>query len=118
LTGKPVLGGLIFLVLKKAFPSEVRVPVDTIQCRRCKKEAPKLEKAPFRNPLGERILEEICQACWSDWLEHQTLLINHYGLDPRDPKARAFLYTQIEKVLLNEEEGEGVDTSRKGSIEF
>jgi Fe-S cluster biosynthesis and repair protein YggX len=92
--------------------------VDTIVCRRCKKDGPQLEKAPFRNPLGERIHSEICQPCWSDWLEHQTLLINHYGLDPRDPKARQFLYSQIEKVLLEGEGGEDVDTSQKGTIEF
>ncbi len=92
--------------------------MDTIRCRRCRKAAPKLEKAPFRNPIGERVHEEVCRSCWSDWLEHQTLLINHYGLDPRDPKAREFLYTQIETVLLNGEGGEQVDTSQKGSIEF
>jgi Fe-S cluster biosynthesis and repair protein YggX len=92
--------------------------VDTILCRRCKKEGPQLEKPPFRNPLGEQIHAEICQACWSDWLEHQTLLINHYGLDPRDPKAREFLYSQIEKVLLEGGAGEGVDTAQKGTIDF
>ena len=92
--------------------------MDTIHCHRCRKEAPKLEKPPFRNPVGERVHQEICQNCWSEWLQHQTLLINHYGLDPRDPKAREFLYAQIESVLLEGEGGEGVDTSRRGTIEF
>jgi Fe-S cluster biosynthesis and repair protein YggX len=76
-----------------------------------------MEKAPFRNAIGERVLEEICQDCWGEWLQHQTLLINHYGLDPRDPKARAFLYEQIEQVLLEGGEGEQVDTSQQGTIE-
>ena len=98
--------------------SNPKVHVDTIRCSRCKKDGPRLEKAPFRNPIGERVHEEICQACWGDWLEHQTLLINHYGLDPRDPKAREFLYSQVETVLLKGEGGEGVDTSQKGNIEF
>lgn len=98
-------------------PSFPKNPVDTIHCRRCQKDAPRLDKAPFKNPVGERVHQEICQACWGDWLEHQTLLINHYGLDPRDPKARAFLYEQVEKVLLKGEEGEEVDTSQKGTIE-
>jgi Fe-S cluster biosynthesis and repair protein YggX len=92
--------------------------VETIQCRRCRKDAPALDKAPFRTPLGDRIREEICRDCWADWLQHQTLLINHYGLDPRDPKARSFLYEQIETVLLKGEDGESVDTSQKGTIEF
>ena len=77
-----------------------------------------MEKAPFRNPIGERVHEEICRDCWGEWLQHQTLLINHYGLDPRNPKAREFLYEQIEKVLLRGEGGEDVDTSQKGTIEF
>jgi Fe-S cluster biosynthesis and repair protein YggX len=90
--------------------------VDTIRCQRCDKDAPRLEKPPFRNEIGERVHEGICQGCWEEWLEHQTLLINHYGLDPRNPKAREFLYEQIETVLLKGEEGEQVDTSRKGTV--
>lgn len=91
---------------------------ETIACRRCGEERPKLPKPPFRNDLGTRIEAEICRPCWSEWLEHQTLLINHYGLDPRDPEARKFLYEQTEKVLFEEEEPEDVDTSRQGDIEW
>jgi Fe-S cluster biosynthesis and repair protein YggX len=91
--------------------------VDTISCLRCKKNAPKLEKPPFRNEIGERVHEGICQGCWADWLEHQTLLINHYGLDPRTPKAREFLYEQVETVLLEGEKGDQVDTSKQGTID-
>lgn len=92
--------------------------MDTILCRRCQKDAPKLEKAPFRNEIGERVHQEICQECWGEWLQHQTLLINHYGLDPRTPQAREFLYEQIEKVLLKGEQGTDVDTSQQGKIEY
>lgn len=92
--------------------------METIRCSRCQKDGPRLEKPPFRNEIGEKVHQKICQACWADWLEHQTLLINHYGLDPRNPKAREFLYEQVEKVLLKGEGAEGVDTSQKGKIEF
>ena len=91
---------------------------ETIQCRRCGADAPRMTRAPFRNELGERIQREICADCWKDWLQHQTLLINHYGLDPRDPKARAFLYEQIEQVLLGDSQAEQVDTTQQGSIEW
>ncbi|HSG48632.1 MAG TPA: oxidative damage protection protein [Longimicrobiales bacterium] len=91
--------------------------LETIACRRCG-EGPALEKPPFRNELGERILATVCQECWKDWLQHQTLLINHYGLDPRDPKAREFLYKQVEEVLLGEGKARQVDTSQQGSIEW
>ena len=88
-----------------------------IECRRFG-EGPRLERAPFRSELGERIVAEVCGNCWKEWLQHQTLLINHYGLDPRDPKSRDFLYTQIEEVLLGDGAAEQVDTSRQGTVEW
>jgi len=91
---------------------------ETIQCRRCNEEQARLSRAPFKTDLGERIQNEICTNCWQEWLQHQTLLINHYGLDPRDQKARAFLYEQIEQVLLQGGDGEQIDTSKQGSIEW
>ena len=91
---------------------------ETIQCRRCGDGQPRLARAPFRNELGERIQNEICSGCWQEWLQHQTLLINHYGLDPRDKRSQAFLYEQIEQVLLQGGEGKGIDTSQQGSVEW
>jgi Fe-S cluster biosynthesis and repair protein YggX len=90
----------------------------TLECRRCGAGGPALEKPPFRTELGERIRAEICADCWKEWLQHQTLLINHYGLDPRDAKSRAFLYEQIEQVLLQGGEGKDIDTTKQGSIEW
>jgi len=89
-------------------------------CRRCGETTAPLERPPFRSELGERIRQSICPSCWQDWLRHQTTLINHYGLDPRKPESRDFLYGQIEKVLLggDEEGGAEVDTSQQGSIRW
>ena len=95
-----------------------RGQVDTIQCKRCGPDKPKLAKAPFRTDLGSTIQKKICSGCWADWLQHQTLLINHYGLDPRDAKARTFLYGQIETVLLGGGDGKEIDTSQQGDIEW
>ena len=89
---------------------------ETIHCRRCDADQPKLARAPFRSDLGERVQNEICTGCWQEWLQHQTLLINHYGLDPRDKKARDFLYEQIEQVLLQGGSAEQVDVSQQGKI--
>ncbi len=90
---------------------------ETFECRRCSGPL-KMEKAPFRNELGEKILAAVCQDCWKDWLEHQTMLINHYGLDPREKKSRDFLYEQVEHVLLGKGDGAGIDTTQEGSIEW
>lgn len=101
-------------------PVERRESVlNTIHCRRCgTDEAPRLGRAPFKNELGQRIIDSICQACWAEWLQHQTLLINHYGLDPRDPESRAFLYKQVDEVLLGDGTARQIDTSKKGEIEW
>jgi Fe-S cluster biosynthesis and repair protein YggX len=92
--------------------------VEKITCRRCGEDANRLERPPFRTELGERVQASICQDCWKDWLKHQTLLINHYGLDPRDPKAREFLYKQVDAVLLGDGDAEQVDTSQQGTIKW
>ncbi len=92
--------------------------MDKITCKRCGKESDALAKPPFRTELGERLLRRICRLCWADWLQHQTLLINHHGLDPREASARKFLYEQIERVLLGGGKAEQVDTARKGEIEW
>ncbi len=97
---------------------ETMMSDETIQCRRCGDAAAPLVKPPFRTELGERIVAEICGECWKEWLQHQTQLINHYGLDPREPKSREFLYEQIEQVLLQGADGKGIDTSQKGSVEW
>ncbi len=91
---------------------------ETVHCRRCDRQAQRIPRPPFRTELGERIVASVCADCWKDWLQHQTLLINHYGLDPRDAKSRAFLYEQIETVLLGDGEARQVDTSQQGSIEW
>lgn len=88
----------------------------TMTCRRCGETTAPLSRPPFRSELGERIVAEICPDCWQEWLKHQTVLINHYGLDPRTAESRQFLYEQVEKVLLGGGEGESVDTSQQGSI--
>ena len=90
----------------------------TIHCSRCGEDAPRLEKAPFRTELGDRIQSRICTRCWQEWLQHQTLLINHYGLDPRESKSREFLYEQIEQVLLQGGVGKEIDTSKQGTIDW
>ncbi|MDE2795982.1 MAG: Fe(2+)-trafficking protein [Gemmatimonadota bacterium] len=91
--------------------------METIDCRRHPgTPGPALARPPFRSALGDRIQREICADCWRDWLQHQTLLINHYGLDPRKAEAREFLYGQVKAVLFDEGEAAEIDTSKQGTI--
>ena len=89
-----------------------------VQCTRCGETRPSLPFAPFNHELGARIQSEICQVCWGEWLKHQTMLINHYGLNVRDPDAKAFLTQNMEKFLFNTGEAEQVDTTKKGTISW
>lgn len=89
---------------------------DDIQCVRCGRTAPQIARAPLRNELGERIHASICQTCWAEWLKYQTALINHYGLDVREPQAREFLTANMEAFLFRTATTDEIDTSRKGTI--
>ncbi len=87
-----------------------------ITCVRCGQTGNQLAKAPLRNELGERILASICDRCWAEWLRYQTALINHYGLDVREPQAREFLTANMEAYLFRTAQAEDIDTSKKGGI--
>jgi Fe-S cluster biosynthesis and repair protein YggX len=72
----------------------------TVFCARLKREAEALDFAPWPGELGQRILREISKPAWSEWLAHQTMLINENRLSPLDPKTRAFLGAEMEKFLF------------------
>jgi len=55
---------------------------------------------PFPTDLGRRVYEEICADCWGEWLRTQQQLINHYGLNLRDPQAKEFLWGNMEQFLF------------------
>ena len=89
-----------------------------VTCTRCGKTRAGFERPPFPGPLGARAQAEICTDCWAQWLKQQTMLINHYGLDLMDPKARTFLTKNMEAFLFKKGEEEQVDTSKQGSINW
>lgn len=89
-----------------------------VTCARCGQTRAGFERAPFPGPIGARVVAEICQACWAEWLRQQTMLINHYGLNVMDPQARAFLTQNLKAFLFKAGPGEDVDTSKKGTISW
>ena len=74
----------------------------TVLCKRLGQEAEGLEKPPFPGAEGQRIFDHISKAAWQEWLKVQTMLINEYRLSMMDPKAKAFLRTEMEKFLFGE----------------
>ena len=77
----------------------------TVFCARLKRDAEGLSFAPYPGELGKRIYANVSKEAWSQWLAHQTMLINENRLSPLDPKARKFLETEMEKFLF----GDGSD---------
>ena len=89
---------------------------DVIKCLRCGHKLPGLDKAPFGGPLGRRIHEQICQACWKAWVATQNQLINHYGLSTINPEHQQFLINNMESFLFGQGLQTQIDTTLQGTI--
>ena len=72
----------------------------TVTCTRCKNQKPGLERAPLPGDLGRTILENVCSACWKEWLGTQVKYINEYRLSPLDPRHFEFLMEQARSFLM------------------
>ena len=73
-----------------------------VNCVKLGKELPGLKKPPFPGELGLRIYRSVSQPAWELWPAQSTLLINHYGLNMRDPAAQRFLMEQMEEFFFGE----------------
>lgn len=74
----------------------------TVYCVKLHREAEGLAYAPYPGELGKRIFENVSKEAWTQWLAHQTMLINENRLSPLDPKARKFLEGEMEKYFFGE----------------
>jgi len=71
-----------------------------VHCVKHNIETEGLDFAPWPGEVGQRVFNEIGKPAWAEWLAHQTMLINENRLQPRDPKARAYLQVEMEKFLF------------------
>lgn len=71
-----------------------------VNCVKLGRQAEGLNFPPYPGALGNRIYEQVSAEAWKLWLAHQTMLINEYRLALMDPKARAFLETEMEKFFF------------------
>jgi Fe-S cluster biosynthesis and repair protein YggX len=93
---------------------------EVVTCARCGQTRAGFERPPVgvAGEAGARLVEQICQQCWADWLRQQTMLINHYGLNLMDPQARQFLTRNRDAFLFKSGQTSDVDTSKKGTINY
>lgn len=73
---------------------------------------------PFPDERGARIASEVCTECWEEWKRRQMLLINHYGLNVRDRKARDFLYQNLDAFLFGAGDAAEIDPTQEGSVSW
>lgn len=73
-----------------------------VHCSRCGETREGMAFQPFQNDIGRRAFEQICGVCWGEWLKFQQQLINHYGLNLREPQAKDFLYRNMEQFLFGQ----------------
>jgi Fe-S cluster biosynthesis and repair protein YggX len=73
---------------------------------------------PFPDERGARIASEICTECWEEWKRRQMLLINHYGLNVRDRKARDFLNQNLDAFLFGAGDAAEIDSTEEGSVSW
>ena len=74
-----------------------------VKCVKIGKELPGLSAPPRNDELGQRIYENVSAQAWQLWLDQQTILINHYGLNMADPAAHEFLSQQMEEFFFGDD---------------
>ena len=77
----------------------------TVKCLKLNKEAEGLDFQTWPGELGKKIFDNISKEAWQMWINHQTMIINEYRLNPMDPKAKELIINEMEKFLF----GEGAD---------
>lgn len=76
-----------------------------VKCIKLGREAEGLDFPTFPGELGKRIFENVSKEAWSQWIQHQTMLVNEYRLSLADIKARKYLAAQMEAYFF----GDGAD---------
>ena len=74
----------------------------TVHCAKLGIDAEGLDFQTWPGELGQKIFESISKDAWQQWLNHQTMLINEYRLNPMDPKAKELVLEEMEKFLFGE----------------
>lgn len=80
-----------------------------VNCAKLNKEAEGLDFQTWPGELGKKIFDSISKEAWDMWINHQTMLINEYRLNPMDPQAKELITTEMEKFLFGEGAEKPVD---------
>lgn len=87
-----------------------------VKCIKLGHEAEGLDAPTYPGELGKRIFENVSKQAWSQWIKHQTLLVNEYRLNLADIKARKYLAEQMEAYFLEKAQTTPPVTLRRMTI--
>lgn len=73
----------------------------TVLCRKYKEQLEGLEKPPYPGAKGLDIYENVSKKAWSEWTNHQTMLINEKHMNMMDPNSRKVLQEEMQKFMEN-----------------
>ncbi|MGN0922424.1 MAG: oxidative damage protection protein [Cellvibrio sp.] len=70
-------------------------------CRKYQKELEGLDFPPYPGQKGIDIFQNVSKQAWSEWMAHQTMLINEKHLNVMEMGTKVYLTEQMEKFLSN-----------------
>ncbi len=73
-----------------------------VNCAKLGRELPGLDYPPLKGELGKRIYENVSQEGWEMWLQHSTMVINEYRLNPSEPEAQKILKEQVVQFFFGD----------------
>ena len=82
--------------------SEEEAKPRMVQCAKLGQSLLAMVYKPFDDELGARIVAEISQDAWSQWIEHSKMIVNEYRLDLTSEKSHTTLKEQCEEFLFGE----------------
>jgi Fe-S cluster biosynthesis and repair protein YggX len=75
-----------------------------VYCQVLKREAPALDNAPYPGELGIRILENVSNEGWRQWLDRLTIIMNELRLSTADPQSLEVIEQHMLGFLFGEGE--------------
>lgn len=75
---------------------------DTVFCVKTQREGERMDRQPYPNELGARLLENVSKDGWMLWIAHSTMLVNEYRLDVSSRQGTEFLLKQCEEFFFGE----------------
>jgi Fe-S cluster biosynthesis and repair protein YggX len=71
----------------------------TVFCKRYQEELEGLDLPPYPGTKGQEIFANVSKKAWSEWMAHQTMLINEKHLNMMEMSTKIYLTEQMEKFL-------------------